>query len=441
MNHKTQTKYKQTELGPIPEEWDVFKLEDLVEKIIDNRGKTPPITSSGYEIMEVNAIQEGRRTPDYEKITKFVDQYTYNTWFRTGHIKEGDVIIPTVGTIGNVAISLLDRASIAQNLIALRLNKKSNPSFIYYLLSSPQYKEKLFNLDIGGVQPSIKVPHLLNTEACLPPLNEQKQIAEILSSLDDKIELNRKMNKTLESIGQAIFKRWFVDFEFPNKQGNPYKSSGGEMVKSELGEIPKAWSVKKIKDIGITITDYVANGSFASLKENVSRIYEAPNYALFIRNTDLKNNFSTKRYVDKKAYDFLSKTHLTGGEVIISNVADVGSVYKCPYFKQHMVLGNNVIMLKSDKLNNYIYLLFISEIGQNLISSITTGSVQFKFNKTDFRNLQILMPNINLLEQFDTAYENTYKMTQANNRQIDQLMTIRDSLSPRLMSGKIRVKA
>nr|WP_258080005.1 restriction endonuclease subunit S [Enterococcus faecium] len=88
-----------------------------------------------------------------------------------------------------------------------------------------------------------------NTKIMLPPLDEQKAIAHILSTLDDKIEVNNQINKTLENMAQAIFKQWFVDFEFPNEDGEPYKSSGGEMVESELGMIPKGWEVKELVDV------------------------------------------------------------------------------------------------------------------------------------------------------------------------------------------------
>ena len=230
------------------------------------------------------------------------------------------------------------------------------------------------------------------------------------------------------------------NFEFPDENGKPYKSSGGRMVDSDLGEIPAGWSTEKIGKLNLAVTDYVANGSFSSLKQNVSRIYEYPEYALFIRNTDLKNNFFTKRYVDEKAYEYLRKTHLIGGEVIISNVADVGSVYRCPKFKLPMVLGNNVIMLNGEYLNGYLYLLFKSQPGQDLIDSITSGSAQLKFNKTDFRNLEVIKPGEGILKEFDAICNNIFLAGQATKDVVNDLVELRDSLLPRLMSGKIRVK-
>ena len=98
----------------------------------------------------------------------------------------------------------------------------------------------------GSVFRNLKTDIVRNHKISLPPLKEQQKIAEILSSLDEKIELNIKMNKTLEEIAKTIFKRWFIDFEFPNEEGKPYKSSGGEFINSELGEIPKGWRVEKL---------------------------------------------------------------------------------------------------------------------------------------------------------------------------------------------------
>ncbi|WP_041360133.1 hypothetical protein [Nitrosomonas sp. Is79A3] len=111
-------------------------LGNLVDVVVDNRGKTPPISEIGYELLEVNVISQESRTPDYSKIRKFVSEETYRSWFRKGHLKPGDILVPTVGTIGNVALIQEQRGSIAQNLIALRLKSGVDSRYIYYFLSS-----------------------------------------------------------------------------------------------------------------------------------------------------------------------------------------------------------------------------------------------------------------------------------------------------------------
>ena len=323
-------------------------------------------------------------------------------------VKENDIIISTVrpnqkhyGIIKNPIENLI----VSTGFVVLSPKKEVNADYLYNYLTLPNITEYLQGIAETSTTayPSITPSVISDLEIELPSLVEQKAIANILSSLDEKIELNNQMNETLEEMAQALFKRWFVDFEFPNKEGQPYKSSGGEMVESELGMIPKGWTYKKIIDLPLSVTDYVANGSFASLKANVT-IFETIEYALFVRNTDIKDNFkSSKRYVNEHSYNFLSKTKLYGGEVLISNVGDVGSVYLCPHLDIPMTLGNNMIMINSiggEDLNLYLYRLFRSREGQGLIQSITSGSVQLKFNKTQFRNLSILIPTKQLLEQY-----------------------------------------
>ena len=130
--------------------------------------------------------------------------------------------------------------------------KGIDPDFLYYSITTREFTNYLSAVAETSTTayPSVTADVIANYSISCPRENEQKAIAKILSDLDSKIELNQKMNKTLEAIAQAIFKRWFIDFEFPNEEEKPYKSSGGEMVDSELGEIPKGWGIRKLGDLG-----------------------------------------------------------------------------------------------------------------------------------------------------------------------------------------------
>ena len=242
---------------------------------------------------------------------------------------------------------------------------------------------------------------------------------------------NRQINDNLEQQAQALFKSWFVDFE-PFLREEFFKSD------SLFGDIPVGWHIVAIKDLSVYITDYVANGSFASLRENV-RLYDKPNYAHFIRNTDLKAE-SYKMYVDKHSYEFLSKSVLEGGEIIISNVGDVGSVFLCPKLEKPMTLGNNIILLrpKKDYLTFYLYMLFKGGIGQHLIDGVTGGSAQRKFNKTDFKSIKLMMPPVNILIKFDRIVKPIFSKIEENRDEISRLTSLRDTLLPKLMSGELK---
>ena len=354
-------------------------------------------------------------------------------------LPKGTVLFTSRAPIGYVAIAEKDLCT-NQGFKSIICNEKAHNEFIYYWLKLN--KEVIEGYASGSTFKEISGGVLKNIKILLPPVDEQISIAKILSDLDSKIELLQKQNETLEKIGQEIFKQWFVDFEFPNAEGKPYKSSGGRMVESELGEIPQGWGTTKIIDLDVEVTDFIANGSFASLKKGVSGIKDKEDYALFLRNVDLKSNLKSKRFVDKNSYEFLKKSKLFGGEVIISNVADVGSVYLCPKLDKPMTLGNNQILIrniKEIKYTNYLFLYFKYFQGKQSIKNITTGSAQLKFNKTDFRNLDLVIPKNNKLHDFDKIFESLWDKLTINIFSIDLLEKSRDSLLPKLMTGKIRV--
>ena len=137
----------------------------------------------------------------------------------------------------------------SNDILVIRGNNKVNSKYLYYLLSTDDFFDYNVKGSKGTKMPRGDKEHIMNYEFNLPSLKEQKRIVDILTSLDDKIELNNQMNQTLEEIASLLYKRWFVDFEFPDDKGKPYKSSGGEMVDSELGMIPKGWEVKSLTEV------------------------------------------------------------------------------------------------------------------------------------------------------------------------------------------------
>ena len=191
-------------------EWKNYKIKDVLSYVVDNRGKTPPIQDEGFELLEVNAISATEKFPQYQLVRKHVSEHVYNTWFRSGHPQIGDILVPTVGTLGAVSYVNKDNCCIAQNLIALRANKDiCDCDYLYYILRNPNTRKRLLNLNIGGVQPSIKVPHLMDLEIGIPPVEIQKKIISILKVLDDKISINQKTNDNLQQQAAAIFANFY----------------------------------------------------------------------------------------------------------------------------------------------------------------------------------------------------------------------------------------
>lgn len=169
-----------------------------------------------------------------------------------------------------------------------------------------------------------------------------------------------------------------------------YKDSGVEWI----GEIPTDWKVKKFNSVCATITDYVASGSFADLRENV-KYYDDENYAMLIRTTDVsgKSESVTPVYVDEQAYSFLSNSNLFGGEIILPNIgASVGDVYIVPKLYERMTLAPNSIMFKSNYVDKYYYYYFCSKAGRESVIRLAQSAAQPKFNKTELRQLKVTVP-------------------------------------------------
>ena len=197
-----QTLFRQWFIEEAKEEWEVGMLGDYID-IVDNRGKTPPFLDdeTEYPIIEVNALSGQSRLINYSVIKKYVTEDTYNSWFRAGHPKLYDTLLSTVGSIGEIAMFLLEKGSIAQNVVALRA-KNISPFYLYENIKFMQ--NELKELDIGSVQPSIKVTHLVKVDFVKPDDEILKKFDEQMMSISNKVIINSQQIKTLENLRDTL---------------------------------------------------------------------------------------------------------------------------------------------------------------------------------------------------------------------------------------------
>jgi len=177
--------------------WITKKFGEIIVKIIDNRGKTPPLANSGYPLIEVNAIYSSNKYPIYKEVSKFVSNTTYKKWFRNGHPDIGDILIATVGSVGATVIMKEQKGCIAQNIIAIKISDLYSSEFIFYITKSEKFLRQIKAVLMGAVQPSLKVPHLLNFIVELPQIKiEQEEYSKVLSDMDSEIDLlENKLDK------------------------------------------------------------------------------------------------------------------------------------------------------------------------------------------------------------------------------------------------------
>lgn len=387
-----------------------------------------------YKIIKIKELKDG-------KVRFFNDSASVNVdderIIEKYIVEKGDVLFALTGDpvnknnplswVGRVSVYEDDQLALLNQRVCKLLPKEElNAKYIYYYFRAFNNFYALASIAKGSAsQANISTKDIEAMEIALPSLNIQNKIVSVLDSIGEKINQNNKINKNLEQQAVSLFKRLFTTTD--------------DTMMSEVGEIPTTFTLCKIGEIPMLVTDYVANGSFASLKANVT-LYQGKNFAYFIRNTDLKSD-SFSVFVDQHSYEFLSKSVLYGGEVIISNVGDVGSVFLCPVLDRPMTLGNNIILLRPENhsLRYYLYIWFKHAQGQALIQGIKGGSAQPKFNKTDFKNLMIAIPNDDILRKFDETVSPMFELISNNNAESKNLSSLRDTLLPKLMSGELEV--
>jgi len=288
-------------------------------------------------------------------------------------------------------------------------------------------------MDSGSAIPSTSRDSFYLLSVNVPPLPEQRAIADILGSFDDKIALNQEMNITLEKIGQTLFKHWFIDFEFPNEKGKPYKSSGGEIVYVEdIGqELPKGWKWGLISDLVNHSKDTISPYVFP---EKTFFHYSIPSY-------DEGKWPSVEKGKSIKSNKFLVKTNSILVSKLNPRMPRIWAVGEID--ESNSVCSTELQVFVPKKKWNYSYVYFSFNSGEmkdemeSLVTG-TSGSHQ-RVRPEDMLNLKIVIPDEDVLQKFeDIGYclqEKKWQLDTENKH----LCSIRDSLLPRLMSGQIRV--
>ena len=402
-------------------EWKAFKLSDFIHI----NPKVALRSGVQYSFVEMKDLNEGQKyvLPSQEKKLKGGARFNdYDTLFAR--------ITPCLqnGKICQV-MGLKDSNGFGSTefLVFRGVEDISDSNFIYYL-SRYDVVRKFAEQNMVGTSGRQRVSKEAfdKIKLQLPSLAEQKLIAEILSSLDDKIELTNKINQELESLAQLLFKNWFVDFEFPNKNGEPYKSSGGEMIDSELGEIPKGWEVKSLDKIadylnGLALQKFPAESDSKFLP--VIKIKE-------LRQKDITNS-------DKASINIPEKYIVNDGDVLFSWS---GSLMIDFWTSGKGALNQHLFKVTSEYYPKWYYymwtkyhLLEFIEIAES--KATTMGHIQ----RQHLTNAKVLVPDSNRLSFFSLIYEPIISKIIDTRIENNKLAALRDTLLPKLISGELQI--
>ncbi|MBN1245548.1 restriction endonuclease subunit S [Candidatus Bathyarchaeota archaeon] len=307
----------------------------------------------------------------------------------------------------------------------------SNPSFVYYFLMT----QRLDEYNSGSAVPTLNRNHIQPIEVVVPEdIEEQKAIGKTLSNLDKKIEVNEQINRTLEAVGEAVFRRWFVDFEFPDEEGIPYKSSGGKMVyNGELKkEIPKEWKVGCIEDLCSSIT----NGGTPKRSESQ---YWNGNIAWF-KTGELNDSplIDSEEHITEDGLQN-SACKLWDENTILMALYASPTVGRLGLLRTKATANQACSGLVAKKEVGFSFLFYTLFFKRNEFNSIAVGAAQQNINQQIVREAKTVIPPKSLLNSFNKLVDTLFDKQTGLIRQNQTLAQIRDSLLPRLMSGKIRV--
>lgn len=331
----------------------------------------------------------------------------------------------TVGKLGILGDNMATNQACCNMVVD---NNKADYRFLFYSLLNE--RDKLIGLANGAAQQNLNKNIIANYEINVFPLKEQKAIANILSTLDEKIETNNQINEKLEEMAQALFKHWFVDFEFPNENGKPYKSSGGEMVESELGMIPKGWEIKRVGEI-VNIT---RGASPRPIKDYIDAI--GMPWVKISDATESKSKYinETKEFIKEEGIPKSKK--VSPGTLILSNSATPG-IPKIMLIEACVHDGWLVFQDYQYITKEFLYYFLMNE--REKILTLSNGSV-FRNLKTDIlKNYKIVVPTLELIEKANKIFQDFNNEIERRTKEIKILSNIRDTLLPKLMSGEIRI--
>lgn len=441
--------------------WTLMRLADVIEQVIDNRGRNPEnYTEEGIPVID-NVLIKSQGVVDLSMARRFINQNTYDTFLRK-HSEPGDVLLTLVGNgYGQVAITPNDTCAIIQNTIGLRCKEGFSNKYLYYLLRFNL--NTIRNLDRGAAQPSIKVGDILDLEFYFPDFSRQSSIGEKLYSLDEKIALNNQVNKTLEQMSQTLFKSWFVDFDpvIDNAldAGNPIPEAlqsraelrqtvrnsadfkplpaeirsffPSEFEETELGWVPKGWLLESVaKSINInpsvklpknTFAKYVDMKSLPTQGYSISDVIEKPyaggakfqkNDILFARITPCLENGKTG------FVDFLEEQEVAFG-------------------------STEFIVMRGTTKVHYSYVACLARENNfrlHAIQNMVGSSGRQRVQNSCFDSFFIAIPTPSVMSLFAGKVSSFFDKMYCCNLENKALTILRDTLLPKLISGELSLE-
>ena len=388
--------------------WDVKPLDEVVEHFIDYRGKTPKKTNQGIPLITAKIVKDGRLL----EANEYIAEEDYDDWMTRGYPEIDDVVLTTEAPLGEVALIKDKNVALAQRIITLRgFKDKLDNKFIKYWFQSEYGQYELDSRASGTTVFGIKASVLKKVPVPVPPLPEQKAIASVLSSLDDKIDLLHRQNKTLEAMAETLFRQWFIE------------------------EAKEDWEEVTLGDLCEVITKGTTPKQFAESGVNFIKAESLTDTGSFIR-----SKFAS---VSNEIHEgVLKRSILKIDDLLFSIAGTIGRVAKVTEDILPANTNQALAILRPNRGVNsdLIYCILKSAHFQELADGKVVHAVQPNLSLGEISNTCIRLPSESVLKAFTNQVSTYFDKKHANTKQIQTLENLRDTLLPKLMSGEVRVQ-
>lgn len=406
-----------------------IQASQYCEKVFDGTHDTPKPTTKGFPLVTSKHIVGGKLdlTTAYN-----ISKEDFENVNRRSRVKQWDVLFSMIGSIGEVYLETKKDVPYAiKNVGVFSSGNEEKAKWLYYYLKSPYAKKHISNYLSGAVQKFLSLG-ALREFPILPFDSEKSLITSILCLIDQKIELNNKVNAELEAMVKTIYDYWFVQFDFPDESGRPYKSSGGKMIWSEelKREIPKEWEIKRLDEIEQTII----TGKTPSTKDKSNFDGEIP----FICIGDVRGNMhiiNTEIKLSRKGAESQENKFIPAGSICVTCIASPGLIGLATEDSQTNQQLNSIVCQRlEDRYYLYFYLKDYFKFAK-----AKTGNTFANMNKEDFSSIFVLKPSVDLLELFTKRVNPLISKNLMNSKENYKIAELRDWLLPILMNGQVTV--
>ena len=359
---------------------------------------------------------------------------------RNGKLQRDDIVLTTRGTVGNVALYSQEvpfsNIRINSGMVIIRVNKNFwHPYFIYLFFQSHLFKKQISRLISGSAQPQLPISILETVSIPQLTLDEQKEIIFNIKSIDQKIQINNQINQELEAMAKTLYDYWFVQFDFQDQNGKPYKSSGGKMVYNQelKREIPEGWGVEKLGELA-----QFKNGinyektSSGSEKVKIINVRNISSSTIFINQTDLDEIFLE----NDKSTNFI----VNEGMILITRSGIPGATRLVSELEAKTVYSGFII---ASEVNDLIYknlIFYYLKNVEEVLKNQSAGTIMKNISQSVLTDMVVSLPPQNLLLKFNSIIDNLLEQMKNVQRQNQELTQLRDWLLPMLMNGQVKVK-